>query len=200
MNLKKNKNNLPEEQTANLFLGIKDIQKNYLYTIDGYVLSYLKVYPKNLKLLSKEEQMLHAKKLSSELVTEGKAFKLYLTNRPVDVTAMNDFQSSLMEKERDNQKNLLLELRKNSLNNLALTGQSLEGEIFIIIWEKETDYVEDNLNKRINDLSLKLTNAGYQTEILEEKDIIQLCNSYTNIATAYTEGTDYEDNIMKLES
>ena len=42
--------------TANKFLNIKDIQGNFLYTIDGKVLAYLKIYPKNCKLISKEEQ------------------------------------------------------------------------------------------------------------------------------------------------
>ena len=32
--------------TANKFLNIKDIQGNFLYTIDGKVLAYLKIYQK----------------------------------------------------------------------------------------------------------------------------------------------------------
>lgn len=187
------------ESSANLFLGIKDIQNGFLYTLDGNVLSYLKIFPKNLKLLSKEEQMIHAKKLASELVSERKPFKIFLTNRPLDVTAMNDYQAMLSDYEKDNQKQFLIQCRKNTLYSLASTGQSLEGEVFIIIWEKDSDYVEDSLFKRINELNLKFTNAGYQTQVLDDKDIIQLCNSYTNPSTAYTEGTDYSDNFMKLE-
>lgn len=198
LNNKKEIENQNESNTANLFLGIKDIQNGFLYTIDGFVLSYLKIFPKNLKLMSKYDQMLHAKKLSAELSSERKPFKLYLTNRPLDVTAMNDYQATLADNEKDNQKQYLIQCRKNNLYNLASTGQSLEGEVFIIIWEKDSDYVEDSLIKRINELNLKLTNAGYQTQVLEEKEIIQLCNSYTNPSTAYSEGTDYYDNVMKL--
>ena len=33
--------------SANRFLNIKDIQGNFLYTTDGKVLAYLKIYPKN---------------------------------------------------------------------------------------------------------------------------------------------------------
>ena len=39
--------------SANKFLNIKDIQGNFLYTTDGKVLAYLKIYPKNCKLMSK---------------------------------------------------------------------------------------------------------------------------------------------------
>ena len=195
---KTKKNVQTQDETANMFLNIKDIQKGFLYTIDGFVLSYLKIFPKNLKLMSKEDQMLHAQKLASELVSERKPLKIYLTNRPLDVTAMNDYQANLCDNEKDNQKQFLIQCRKNSLYSLASTGQSLEGEVFIIIWERDSDYVEDALTKRINELSLKLTNAGYQTEVLEEKGIIQLCNSYTNPSTAYSEGTYYLESPMKL--
>ena len=40
--------------SANRFLNIKDIQGNFLYTTDGKVLAYLKIYPKNCKLMSND--------------------------------------------------------------------------------------------------------------------------------------------------
>ena len=45
--------------------------------------------------------------------------------------------------------------------------------------------------KRLNDLKMKFTNSGYRTEILEERLIIQLVNSYTNPDVAYIENQDY---------
>ena len=55
--------------SANRFLNIKDIQGNFLYTTDGKVLAYLKIYPKNCKLMSKEEQKNH-----SNILTRNFAF------------------------------------------------------------------------------------------------------------------------------
>ena len=49
---KENKNN-GVKTSANLFLNIKDVQGNFLYTIDNKVLCYLRIYPKNCKLMSK---------------------------------------------------------------------------------------------------------------------------------------------------
>lgn len=37
--------------SANRFLNIKDIQGNFLYTTDGKVLAYLKIYPKSFSLI-----------------------------------------------------------------------------------------------------------------------------------------------------
>ena len=79
--------NMFKKQTqisANRFLNIKDIQGNFLYTLDNKVLVYLKIYPKNCKLMSKEEQRNHAQILTRNFASELKPFKLYFTNRPVN--------------------------------------------------------------------------------------------------------------------
>ena len=64
-------------------------------------------------------------------------------------------------------------------------------EIYLIIWDKDKEYVEQELMKRLNDLKLKFTNCGYRSEILDEKMIIQLVNSYTNPDVAYIEDQEY---------
>ena len=130
--------------SANRFLNIKDIQGNFLYTLDNKVLAYLKIYPKNCKLMSKEEQKNHAQILTRNFASELKPFKLYFTS-----------------------------------------------EIYLIIWGENTEYVEQDLLKRLNDLKMKFTNSGYRTEILEERLIIQLVNSYTNPDVAYMEDQEY---------
>ena len=77
-NLKKNINNQTEEMSANLFLNIRDIQNNFLYTIDNKVIAYLKISPKNCKLMSKVEQYSHAKTLTSNLASELTEFKIFM--------------------------------------------------------------------------------------------------------------------------
>lgn len=47
----KNKNT----QSLNEFLNIKDIKRNYLYTLDEQVISFIKVNPMNIELLSDKE-------------------------------------------------------------------------------------------------------------------------------------------------
>lgn len=86
--------------SANRFLNIKDIQGNFLYTLDNKVLSYLKIYTKNCKLMSKEEQKNHAQILTRNFASELKPFKLYFTNRPVNLQKNQDYQAELMDKEK----------------------------------------------------------------------------------------------------
>lgn len=177
--------------SANRFLNIKDIQGNFLYTLDNKVLSYLKIYTKNCKLMSKEEQKNHAQILTRNFASELKPFKLYFTNRPVNLQKNQDYQAELMDKEKNALKFSLQGKRSRSFGNLSVTGKVLESEIYLIIWGENTEYIEQELMKRLNDIKMKFTNSGYRTEILEERLIIQLVNSYTNPDVAYIENQDY---------
>lgn len=184
--------------TANKFLNIKDIQGNFLYTIDGKVLAYLKIYPKNCKLMSKEEQKNHAQILTRNFASELKPFKLYFTNRPVNLQRNQDYQAELMDKEKNATKFTLQSKRSRSFGNLSVRGKALESEIYLIVWGKNTEYIEQELMKRLNDLKMKFTNSGYRTEILEERLIIQLVNSYTNPDVAYIENQDYLESPLTV--
>ena len=184
--------------TANRFLNIKDIQGNFLYTIDGKVLAYLKIYPKNCKLMSKEEQKSHAQILTRNFASELKPFKLYFTNRPVNLQRNQDYQAELMDKEKNALKFSLQGKRSRSFGNLSVRGKALESEIYLIVWGDNTEYIEQDLIKRLNDLKMKFTNSGYKTEILEERLIIQLVNSYTNPDVAYIENQNYLESPLTV--
>ena len=184
--------------TANRFLNIKDIQGNFLYTIDGKVLTYLKIYPKNCKLMSKEEQKNHAQILTRNFASELKPFKLYFTNRPVNLQRNQDYQAELMDKEKNALKFSLQGKRSRSFGNLSVRGKALESEIYLIVWGDNTEYIEQDLIKRLNDLKMKFTNSGYKTEILEERLIIQLVNSYTNPDVAYIENQNYLESPLTV--
>ena len=127
--LKRKKKNNNIKTSANLFLNIKDVQGNFLYTIDNKVLCYLRIYPKNCKLMSKEEQVAHGRSITRNFASELKPLKLYFTNRPIDLRKNQDFQASLMEKEKEALKFSLLDKRSRSFGVLSTTGKALESEI-----------------------------------------------------------------------
>ena len=167
--------------SANRFLNIRDIQGDFLYTIDGKVLAYLKIYPKNCKLMSKEEQKNHAQILTRNF------------------QANQDYQAELMDKEKNALKFRLQGKRSRSFGNLSVRGKALESEIYLIIRGENSEYIEQELMKRLNDLKMKFTNSGYRTEILEERLIIQLINSYTNPDVAYMENQEYMQSPLIVD-
>jgi len=128
--LKKKKKNSNIKTSANLFLNVKDVQGNFLYTIDNKVLCYLRIYPKNCKLMSKDEQVAHGRSITRNFASELKPLKLYFTNRPIDLRKNQDFQASLMEKEKEALKFSLLDKRSRSFGVLSTTGKALESEIY----------------------------------------------------------------------
>ena len=44
-----------EEQSLNEFLNVKNIKENFLYTLDGQVIQFIKVEPINIELLTDDE-------------------------------------------------------------------------------------------------------------------------------------------------
>lgn len=148
--------------------------------------------------MSKEEQKSHAQILTRNFASELKPFKLYFTNRPVNLQRNQDYQAELMDKEKNSLKFTLQGKRSRSFGNLSVRGKALESEIYLIVWGENTEYVEQELVKRLNDLKMKFTNSGYKTEILEERLIIQLVNSYTNPDVAYIENQDYLESPLTV--
>lgn len=194
---KKKNNNV--KTSANLFLNIKDVQGNFLYTIDNKVLCYLRIYPKNCKLMSKDEQVAHGRSITRNFASELKPLKLYFTNRPIDLRKNQDFQASLMEKEKEALKFSLLDKRSRSFGVLSTTGKALESEIYLMIWAENDEYVEQELIKRLSEIRMKLTNSGYKTEVLDERLIIQLINSYNNPDIAYIEDQNYLESPLQVK-
>lgn len=189
--INKNQNINKSNITANEFIRIKDIRQDLLYTTDNFVQTFIQVFPQNTRLKTKNEQTAIALSLARELSSETESFSFYLTNRPVDVSKMTDYQAELMMKETDTQIQGLIQKRIEGLNSLSNTGISLEEEIYIRIWTKDKDGAEDILNQRKNRLSQRLLNAGFKTKFLTEKEVQQLCDSFTNSDTTTEESQVY---------
>lgn len=178
--------------SCNEFLKIKDIRSDLLYTTDNYIFTYLQVFPQNTKLKNISEKTHIALNLAREFSTETEPMSLFLTNRPVDVSAMTDYQAQLSLEATDTQIQSLLKQRIEGLNSLANTGIALEEEIYIKIWKKDKDGVETELNARKNRLSQELLNAGYKSKFLTQKELQQLCDSFTNPDSSTEESQDYD--------
>lgn len=185
----------PKEKikTCNEELNIKDIKNNFLYTKDDNVMSYIKIQPLNLYLLSNKEQELIIRQLSAELSSEIKELKFFSIARPVDV---GDLIEDLQEIANNCLNQIQKDLLKKHINEtvrLTFTGEAVERQNFLIIAEPIGDYAEKDLLKRGMELVNKLANCNVKSEILEEQYIIQLCSGFTNMNFAFKEDSDYED-------
>lgn len=185
-------------KTCNEEINIKDIRNNFLYTNDNKIMCYIKIQPLNLYLLSSKEQEQIIKQLSAELSSETKEMKFFSIARPVDLALLiQDLKDCISNGVDQIQKNLIKK-HINEAVKLTLTGEAVERQNFLIIWQDISEYAEKDLLKRAMELVNKFANCGVKSEVLNEEYIIQLCTGFTNINFAFKEDSDYEDYMPMI--
>ena len=194
---KKSKNKDKEELaqiTANEFVNVKDIRGNFLYTRDNLALAYLKIYPISTELFSKNEKRLIAKQLTVSLSSAQYPFQLLAVSRPVsELSATLTSSSDVKQKE-------LLKQEIVEMGAFALSGEVVERQFYIKIWDKVSDGVERDLLQKLKLLGGYFSDSGIQTEILEQQDIVRLCNLVNNPAYVHLEDSGINAAIPILES
>lgn len=81
------------------------------------------------------------------------------------------------------------------MGNYALSGEVVERQFYIVIWEKYEDGVERDIHKRCCELVSKFESGKVCCEILKEQDIVRLCNLINNLAYSSLEDTGFERTI-----
>lgn len=191
----KNKNT----QSLNQFLNIKDIKGNYLYTLDEQVISFIKVNPMNIELLSDKELETKMDFASIEFSNEQFPYKIIVIPRAVDISDYIREQEELRNKLTSDVCIEIINNRIISTTEMIENKNIIENEFYIMIFDTNKDNIEIELNKRANNWISRLKNCGLKSEILEERDIILLVKSFTIPEFARTEGTDYRDNIVQIK-
>lgn len=191
----KNKNT----QSLNEFLNIKDIKGNYLYTLDEQVISFIKVNPMNIELLSDKELETKMDFASIEFSNEQFPYKIIVIPRAVDISDYIREQEELRNKLTNDVCIEIINNRIISTTEMIENKNIIENEFYIMIFDANKDNIEIELNKRANNWISRLKNCGLKSEILEERDIILLVKSFTIPEFARTEGTDYRDNIVQIK-
>lgn len=186
-------------QSLNQFLNIKDIKGNYLYTLDEQVISFIKVNPMNIELLSDKELESKMDFASIEFSNEQFPYKIIVIPRAVDISDYIREQEELRNKLTDDVCIEIINNRIISTTEMIENKNIIENEFYIMIFDANKDNIEIELNKRANNWISRLKNCGLKSEILEERDIILLVKSFTIPEFARTEGTDYRDNIVQIK-
>ena len=187
------------EQTLNEFLNIKDIKRNYLYTLDEQVISFIKVNPMNIELLSDKELESKMDFEAIEFSNEQFPYKIIVIPRAVDISDYIREQEELRNKLTNDVCIEIINNRIISTTEMIENKNIIENEFYIMIFDANKDNIEVELNKRANNWISRLKNCGLKSEILEERDIILLVKSFTIPEFARTEGTDYRDNIVQIK-
>ena len=183
-----------DKETAKDFINIKDINDKFLYTNEGNVMMFLKIDSISIDLYSKSEKEALMKSLTAELSEIQYPFKFIAVSRPVDISPIITNMQEMIKFSNDSQKELL---KKEiiEMNNFAMSGDIVERQFYITIWDKYQDGIEKEINRKAMLFAEKFTINNIGCEILNQREIMRFINLINNPYYAHLEDTDYEKNI-----
>lgn len=180
-------------QTAQEFTNVKDIKDMFLYTKDNYLISYIKVQPVTIELLTKNEKKMLARNLTSEFSQEKEPFKFIAVSRSVDIEPLVEAYSELLSNSTEQIQKELLRNETRVITDFSLSGEVVEREFYYLLWARGGE--EELLRKRTKDLAGRIEGCGLGCHILEAGEIIKLCNLVNNPAFAAVETINSEATI-----
>ena len=187
-----------KNKSLNEFLNIKNIDENFLYTLDNKVITFIKVYPINTELFSEEELENKMDSMSVEFSNEQYAYSIFVIPRKVDISDYVKEQEKLKKNIQDEISIKIVEKRIIATHELVADRNIIENEFYLYIWEDDSDNVKEKILKRANNWRKRFKDCGFETEILEKTQIILLAKSFTIPEFARKESVDYDDSIVRI--
>ena len=192
---KRKKTNISTTQkSANEFTNIKDIRKKYLYTLDGRVICFIRLNPISIDLYSKGEKQTLMRLLTAELSAVQEPFKMLAVSRPIDITPLIGELTALITDAGAVQKELLKQ-ELTVMNNYAGSGEIVERQFYLSIWDRYSEGCEKEMLSRARELCAVFENGGLTCEIAGEDEIIRLVGLLNNPSRAHLDDTDYAEEM-----
>ena len=181
-----------EMPAARDFVDAADVRGMYLYRKDGFIMSYLRIFPFNFDLLSKEEQKAETDKLTAKSRDDRKNFIYFTLPREIDLDGYKNFLIDKHTEEYKLGRRHIISVMIQQAAKLSTSGNNYEHQHFIRIWakNKERAKAEEELKERIMDFKIRYEESGIMTKILDEKEITKLCNLFGNALQAGFESVD----------
>lgn len=193
------KANKPEESvmenSVQRFVNVIDIRDKFLYTRDGYIISYIQVPSIDINLLSEREKRNKANTLTAEFSAIDKIIKFLAISRPVDISPLLSEYQQIYSSTSNLKQKELLRFEMQSITNFAMSGEIVERQFYIMIWEKYQKGIEMDINKRAMEIVSMFESALIKATILTERDIIRLCNLINNPTFVNLEETSVDQTI-----
>ena len=187
-----------DKETAQEFINIKDINDKYLYTNEGNIMMYLRIDSISIDLYSKSEKEALMKSLTAELSEIQYPFKFIAVSRPVDISPIISNMQEMIKFSNDSQKELL---KKEiiEMNNFAMSGDIVERQFYLVIWEKYQEGIEKEIYRKAMLLSEKFTINNIGCEILNQREIMRFINLINNPYYAHLEDSDFTKDIPIIQ-
>lgn len=184
--------------TAQQFINIKDSQDKYLYTCDGMIFVYLRIHAISIDLFSKSEKNVLIKTLTAELSDIQYPFKFLALSRPVDISPLITEMGDMLKEAEEKRKEILRQ-EILQMGSYALSGEIVERQFYIAIWDKQDEGSERDMLKKASLLCEKFAAGGVVTDILTKKEIVRLVNLVNNPSYTHLEDAETSASIPTLK-
>lgn len=196
---KKKKELTTSQMSAQEFTNVRDVNGEFLYTRDDYIFCYLKIFPISMDLLSKRERKNFTKSLTAEISSEKEPIKFLAVSRPTDITPLLDQYQELLDHTDNTIQRDLLRQEIKEISRLTYYNEEVERQFYFCLYEKWEENKERDLKKRMEEFQSKFEINEVKTKILEETEIIQLCNLVNNPAVVLLEDENIEPTLPLLQ-
>ena len=189
-----------EQITANDFVDVKDIKGMYLYTKSNKIFSYLRIYPFNLDLLTTEDRRNLTNRLAAAFDGDRKNFMYCTLPRELDLDGYKIFlKEKRQAAETLGKKRIIDELIKKA-TDLTSSTENYEHQHFYKFWVNVNDATTSQAEIELRDRTMRFRDmyrdVQIPCEILEEREIIKMCNLYSNRrSNSYDENLTYSFEI-----
>lgn len=187
-----------ERISAQEFTNVSDIKNNILYSRNGFIFKYLRIMPVSTDLMSKNERNILTEQLTGELSLEKESFHFISVGRPVDVQPYLEYYSQLKSETANDVRRTLLQEASNTMTEFAFGNEVSENYFYFYLYKKLEEDAEKELTKWMYSFAEHFENVGIKTSILNDNEIIMLCNLINNPNTILMESIDYHKAIPLL--
>lgn len=181
-------------ESARDFVEAADIRGQFLYREDGYIIAYLRLNSFNLDLVPAAKKAALTDNLVAQFRADTKDFVYFTLPREMDLDNYKVNLKMHYQNELKLGKRVILNIMMDECADLIMNGENYEHQHFIKVWAlanvANKIKVEDALTERIQDFKNRYQSIGVPCEILQESEILKLCNLFGNSVHAAHEQLD----------
>lgn len=187
------------KQSAQELMNVVTITNHgIVITKDQQLIGYLSVSGRKTDLLSEREQQGLIDQQTAEVSTLQGGWQILAVSQPDDNTAIvNQYMEELERTDNPIRKKMLREAIANQ-NKMLLSGENVERQKYIKLWEPNRDGAEAELIGRMNQMRQCFDLAGYTCEQAGREDVIRLCNMIHNPSALLYEQTDVDYGMPEI--
>ena len=189
---KKAESNSPALRIANEIINVMDIDDKFLYTRDGYIISFLKIGNINMELMGEDELKNMTMKLALSFEGDKEDFDYFTLPSQVNLDTNKEYLRKKHQEIEDVGRRKGLDLMLQEMTRLSTSGENYEHQHYIKIWRKIGSNIKDTQNEqyiRLMEFRDRYVMAGIPCEVMKDREIIKMCNVFGNpLQAPFTSG------------